>query len=252
MKKGVYLLPNLITMGNMFCGFFAIISAINGFFSRAAVAVLVAAVLDGFDGKVARMTNTSSRFGVEFDSLADLVSFGMAPAILIYLWALRPYGRFGWAAAFLFAVCGALRLARYNVQADSSESKSFTGLPIPAAACMIASLVIMHKHLWGIETHHPLLLMLTAYTLAFLMVSTLRYHSLKEVDLKKRKSFNLLVSASLALFVLVSEPQVTLFLLFTGYAFSGIVERLFFSRKVKAAGLQPHLQQAQREVPRKR
>jgi len=128
MKKGVYILPNLITMGNMFCGFFAIVSAFNGAFFRAAVAILIAAVMDGLDGKVARLTNTSSRFGMEFDSLADLVSFGVAPAILIYAWALKPFGRFGWAAAFLFAVCGAMRLARFNVQADSSESKNFTGL----------------------------------------------------------------------------------------------------------------------------
>lgn len=233
MKKGVYLLPNLVTMGNMFCGFFAIISVFNGAYFRAGVAILVAAVMDGLDGKVARMTNTSSRFGIEFDSLADLVSFGIAPGILIYAWALKPFGRFGWAAAFLFAVCGALRLARYNVQADNSESKSFTGLPIPAAACMIASLVIMHKHLWGIETKHPLLLMLVAYTLAFLMVSTIKYHSLKEVNLKRRKPFSLLVSASLALFIIVSEPQVTLFLAFTVYALSGIVERLFSFSRVK-------------------
>ena len=240
MKKGVYILPNLITMGNMFCGFFAIVSAFNGAFFRAAVAILIAAVMDGLDGKVARLTNTSSRFGVEFDSLADLVSFGVAPAMLIYAWVLQPFGRFGWAAAFLFAGCGALRLARYNVQVDSSESKNFTGLPIPAAACMIASLVIMHKHLWGIETQHPLLLMLTAYVLAFLMVSTIKYRSFKALDLKKRHPFSLLVSALLALFILVSEPQVTLFLAFTVYAFSGIVERLFFSRKVKAAKAQPH------------
>ncbi len=234
MKKGIYLLPNLITMGNMFCGYYAIISTFNGHFTRAATAILVAAVMDGLDGKVARLTNSSSRFGVEFDSIADVVSFGIAPAILIYAWALKPFGRFGWAAAFLFAVCGALRLARFNVQVDDSESKDFTGLPIPGAACMIASLVIMHKHLWGIETQHPLLLMLTAYVLAFLMVSNIKYRSFKEAAFKKRKPFSILVAASLVLFLVVSAPQVTLFLVFAAYACSGIIERLFFAHRATA------------------
>lgn len=235
MKKGIYLLPNLFTMGNMFCGFLAIVYAINHSFFQAAVAILVAAVMDNFDGKIARMTHTTSRFGVEFDSLSDLVSFGVAPAILMYTWALKPFGRFGLAAAFLFAVCGAMRLARFNVQFDSSSNKDFTGLPIPAAAGVVASIVIINKHLWGIETHHPLLLMFVAYILAFLMVSTIKYNSFKEFDLKQRKPFSLLVTASLIVFVVIAEPQFSLFLIFIGYALSGIVRHVLSFRFSESA-----------------
>ena len=148
MKKGIYILPNLFTLGNMLCGFYSIISTIEGRFHHAAVAIFIAALADGLDGKIARLTKTCSRFGVEFDSLADLVSFGVAPALLIYIWALRPYQRVGWLAAFLFVICGALRLARFNVQVYTSENKYFTGLPIPAAATTIASFVLLHQFLF--------------------------------------------------------------------------------------------------------
>ena len=140
MKKGIYILPSIFTLGNMFCGFYAIIAVLSDHFQAAAVAILLAGVFDALDGRVARLTNSCSKFGVEFDSLADLVSFGLAPGILIYMWALKPFGRIGWLASFLFVVCGALRLARFNCQIHTSESWSFTGLPIPMAAGTIPPL----------------------------------------------------------------------------------------------------------------
>jgi CDP-diacylglycerol--serine O-phosphatidyltransferase len=226
MKRGIYILPNFITMGNMFCGFYAIIAVINGAFQHAAIAILIAGILDGLDGWVARMTNATSRFGVEFDSLADLVSFGVAPALLGYNWVLRPMGRIGWSAALLFVICGALRLARFNVQFYSSESKHFTGLPIPTAAGMIASLVILYDN-FQLGVPKPLFIILLTYMLAFLMVSTIKYRSLKEVHMKKRHPFSLLVFASLALFVMAAEPQLMLFMLFSLYTLSGILESIF-------------------------
>ncbi|MGZ3570120.1 MAG: CDP-diacylglycerol--serine O-phosphatidyltransferase, partial [Thermodesulfobacteriota bacterium] len=132
MRRGIYILPNLFTTGNLFCGFWAIVSVFHEKFEYAAYAILLATVFDALDGKVARLSGAMSKFGVQYDSLADLISFGVAPALLAFAWALRPYGRFGWLAAFLFVVCGALRLARFNVQSSSGEVKYFKGLPIPA------------------------------------------------------------------------------------------------------------------------
>jgi CDP-diacylglycerol--serine O-phosphatidyltransferase len=226
MKKGIYILPNLITMGNIFCGFYAIIAVLNGFYQHAAIAILTAGILDGLDGWVARLTQATSRFGIEFDSLADLVSFGLAPALLTYCWALKPAGRIGWSAAFLFVICGALRLARFNVQFSSSESKYFTGLPIPTAAGVIASLVLLYNH-FRFSLPEPLFIMLLTYMLAFLMVSTIKYRSIKEVHLKKRKPFSILVAASLLLFILAAQPQLMLFALFSLYTLSGVVESIF-------------------------
>ena len=134
LKRGVYILPNLVTTGSLFAGFYGIVATMNGNYNLAAWFILISAIFDGLDGKVARLTGTTSRFGVEYDSLADLVAFGVAPGLLMYAWALKPFGKLGWLAAFLYVVCGALRLARFNVQVDTVESKRFVGLPIPAAA----------------------------------------------------------------------------------------------------------------------
>src|SRR3990167_6074066 len=142
-KKGIFLLPNLITSASLFGGFYSIIASLDGEFNKAAIAIIVSAVLDGLDGRIARLTRSTSKFGVEYDSLADLVAFGLAPGILIFTWALRPFGKYGWLAAFLYVVCGALRLARFNVQITTIESKRFNGLPIPAAAAMVASTVLL-------------------------------------------------------------------------------------------------------------
>ncbi|HEX9757793.1 MAG TPA: CDP-diacylglycerol--serine O-phosphatidyltransferase [Nitrospiria bacterium] len=225
-KKGVYLIPNFFTTGNLFSGFYAIIAVFNGDFHSASIAILVATVFDALDGMAARFTKATSRFGVEYDSLADLVSFGVAPGLLIYSWALSSYGRIGWVAAFLFVVCGALRLARFNVQVSTLESKKFLGLPIPSAACMIATLVILDHYILSMGKEiRPLVILVMTYGLAFLMVSSIPYRSLKGFNLRDRKPFHVLVAMVLLLIIVVAEPQVLLFFLFGLYTLSGIIEK---------------------------
>jgi len=212
MKRGVYLLPSLLTSGTLFFGFYAIIAALQEKYLYATVAIAIAFLFDGVDGKVARLTKTTSRFGVEYDSLSDLVAFGVAPAILVFSWALRPYGRWGWLAAFLYVACGALRLARFNVQVDTTEPRHFRGLPIPGAAGLIASIFLLFKRL-GIGGGEPqnLFLLLMVFLLALLMVSNIKYPSLKNLELLKRKPFNTLVAVILTLVVVVAQPEIMLF-----------------------------------------
>src|SRR3972149_3721941 len=225
-RSGVYLIPNLLTTGNLFSGFYAVVAVLNANYVNAAIAILIAIIFDSLDGKWARMTRTTSLFGVEYDSLADLGSSVVAPGLLIYSWALSGYGRLGWVAAFLFVGCGALRLARYNVQTASSESRHFSGLPIPAAAAVIASLVLMDYHILRLGSEvKPLLIVALIYVLAFLMVSTFRYRSFKDMRLWGRQPFRVLVSAVLLFILLAAEPQIMLFALFAVYAVSGVVER---------------------------
>lgn len=224
--RGIYLLPNLITTGSLFSGFYAIIAAINGRWEAAAWAILISLVLDGLDGRVARMTNSTSSFGVQYDSLADLVAFGVAPALLVYLWALQPYGRYGWVAAFLFVVCGALRLARFNVQIGVIDPRYFNGLPIPAAATMVATTILMWHDLgdWAIGRHVVVLIMI--YILSFLMVSNIKYYSFKKFELFKRKPFPALVAAVLLFLVVAIEPMLLGCLLMATYVVSGPVVSL--------------------------
>jgi len=225
-KRGVYLIPNLLTTGNLFSGLFSILAVFNANYVAAAVAILVALVFDMLDGKSARWTNSTSQFGVEYDSLADLVSFGVAPGLLIYSWALSAHGMLGSAVMFAFVACGALRLARYNVLVANSENKYFTGLPIPAAASVIATLVVFDHHIvrMGAEVKPPLILIMTL-TLAFLMVSTIKYRSFKDLKFRGGRNFNYLVWAILSLMLVAAWPQVMLFVVFAGYAVSGIVEK---------------------------
>lgn len=225
-KKGIYIIPNLFTSGNLFCGVFAVISVFNGHFDMAATAILIATVFDLLDGKLARLTNTTSRFGVEYDSLSDLVSFGVAPALLAYSWGLRSYGRLGWVAVFLFIVCGALRLARFNVQVSGAESKGFVGLPIPGAATLVATTINLDSYIlhFGKEVR-PVLMLAVIYLLAFLMVSNIRYRSFKDLNLRDRKPFGALVGLVLGLMILVTAPQVMLFSAILLYVLSGITER---------------------------
>ena len=225
-RKGVYLIPNLFTTGNLFSGFYATVAVFNAEYVVAAIAILIAMVFDTLDGKAARSTGTISRFGVEYDSLADLVSFGVAPGLLIYSWALSAYGRIGWVAAFLFIVCGALRLARYNIQASGRESMDFTGLPIPVAASMIATTVLLDDHILRLGKEvKPILILAITYVLAFLMVSTMRYRSFKNFDLWERKPFHFLVTMVLILILFVAAPQPMLFGVFAFYVLWGIIER---------------------------
>ncbi|MBM3222658.1 MAG: CDP-diacylglycerol--serine O-phosphatidyltransferase [Candidatus Tectomicrobia bacterium] len=238
MKKGKYLLPNLFTSGNLVCGFVSMIYAHNGDYPLAALVILLAAGLDCLDGKVARLTGSASAFGVEYDSLADLLSFGMAPGWLLYTWALRSLSPFGWLAAFAFVICGALRLARFNVQATGVQKYTFTGLPIPAAASVVASAVLVLHQLYedvpsSIDTEHPFILVFAAYTLALLMVSNFKYRSFKRLRWRRMWPLPLLAGIALLITVLVCGPALTLFLLCIGYALSGPLETLLWRKKPK-------------------
>lgn len=221
LKRGVYILPNLFTTGSLFAGFYCIVSTMNGNYNLAAWFILVAAIFDGLDGKVARLTGTTSKFGVEYDSLADLVAFGVAPGVLMYAWALKPFGKLGWLAAFLYVVCGALRLARFNVQVNTVESKRFVGLPIPSAAWMVASCVLIFYHLGGSGTIKKLSVLLLIYVLAYLMVSNHSYYSFKDPELVKRQPFGFLVLAIIIIIVIVAQPEIMLFTLASAYVASG-------------------------------
>jgi len=234
MRKGVYILPNLFTTGNLFCGFFAIVSVFQEKFFFAAIAILLASVFDVLDGKVARLSGATSKFGVQYDSLADLISFGIAPAVLAYSWALRPYGRFGWLAAFLFVVCGALRLARFNVMSSAGEVKYFKGLPIPAAALMIALTILLYLRLIETGWVKDIVILVMIYILAFLMVSNIRYFSLKELNLAKRKPFSIFMFVVLSMIVIVMEPVLVLFGFILFYIFSGPVRMVMAWHKKRA------------------
>ncbi len=227
LRKGVYLLPNLFTTGTLFAGFYGIISTMNGGYYVAAWFILISAIFDVLDGKVARLTGTTSRFGVEYDSLADLVAFGVAPGLLMYSWALKPFGKLGWLAAFLYVVCGALRLARFNVQVDTVESKRFLGLPIPASASMVASCVLLFYHLGGSGSIRKVSVLILIYVLALLMVSNVRYYSFKDPELVKRQPFGFLVLLIFVVIVVVAEPQIMIFALFGIYLLSGPASYLF-------------------------
>ena len=223
MKKGIYILPNLFTTASLFFGFYSIIASIGGDFSRAAVAIIISCILDGLDGKIARVTNTASRFGAEYDSLSDLVAFGMAPAILAYSWALVSFGRYGWLTAFLFVVCGALRLARFNVQIGIMDSKVFNGLAIPAAATVIATSVLFFYYLGGEGQFNNVSVLAGTVGLSLLMVSNIKYYSFKDMDFFSRKPFMTFVLIIFMLIVIVLEPQIMLFVLSLGYGLSGPV-----------------------------
>lgn len=233
-RRGIFLLPSLLTTGNLFCGFLAIILTTEGEYRWASLTLLVAMVMDILDGKVARLTKTTTHFGLEFDSLADVVSFGVAPALLLYSWALAPLGRIGWLAAFLFVICGAMRLARFNVSSGSVDRRYFIGLPTPAAAGVVASIVLLFEKV-ELERAELLVLSLTVYLLAFLMISTIRYYSFKELDFGRRRPLGVLLLMVLAVLIVASHPQLFLFLLFGIYALSGPAHRFVFKREAGAA-----------------
>jgi CDP-diacylglycerol---serine O-phosphatidyltransferase len=221
-KKGIYVLPNVITTASLFCGFYSIIASLKESFVIAAITILAAAVFDGLDGRIARFTNTTSKFGSEYDSLSDVIAFGVAPAFLAYNWAMSFYGKWGWLAAFLFVLCGALRLARYNIQIGIIESKIFNGLPIPAAAAVVATTVLFFDYA-GVEGkfHDPSMLVFVPI-LSILMVSNIKYYSFKDLKLFARKPFMTFFSLVLALIVVAAiPPQISLFVIIFGYALSG-------------------------------
>jgi len=220
-RRGIYILPNIFTSLNLFCGFYAVIASIDGKFVAAAVAIIIGVMFDILDGKIARATNTSSKFGIEYDSLADLMSFGLAPGVMIYLWALKPLGRIGWLAAFLFMACGALRLARFNSQVGTVSSDYFVGLPIPGGAGMAATTVLF-CHRFGISGKvNPILILILLYFLSFLMVSTIKYNSFKKPELFRKMNFNVLVAVILILIFIAAQPSIALFILGLAYVISG-------------------------------
>jgi CDP-diacylglycerol--serine O-phosphatidyltransferase len=229
-RRGIYILPSLLTVGNVFAGFAAIIAADQGHFMRAAILLMLAAVLDNLDGRVARLTGTTSEFGLQFDSLADLVSFGLAPAFLVYQWGMTTLGRTGWVAAFLFLICGAMRLARFNTL-PVSEKSYFIGLPIPAAAIVIATLVFY----WPEPIQdRPLAIatLLLVLTLAGLMVSRLRYRSFKSLDTGGPwRSFLIVGLLALLLAAVAVEPRVSLLALALLYMLSGLLPRISRERR---------------------
>jgi len=226
-KKGIYLLPNSLTLCGMFCGFFAILSAINGNYLYAAWAIILANVFDGLDGWIARLTNTTTRFGIELDSLSDLVAFGVAPSVMMFKWSLMPFNRLGWAVAFLFVACGALRLARFNVQTGAPGSKAFKGMPIPAAATVLASIVIFYYEFWTGQPGKNIFLLVITVLLSLLMVSTLRYHGLKEIDFRERKPFWVLIVFVIIMFIMFIHPSTAIFIFAMAYLFWGIIENIY-------------------------
>ena len=217
--RGIYLLPNLFTTGAMFAGFYAILAGMDGKFEAAAIAIFVAMIFDGLDGTVARMTHTSSEFGVQYDSLSDMVSFGIAPAVVAFSWMLNEVGRIGWAAAFIYASCAALRLARFNTQVDIVDKRYFIGLASPTAAALVAGMVWSGYDVEPTTQSALIAAAVTAFS-GLMMVSNFRYHSLKGVDLKGRVPFVVIFAVVMALIVVTIDPPRILFLLALAYSLS--------------------------------
>ena len=224
-RRGIYFLPSLFTVANIFCGFYSIVSSMKGELELAAMLIGWAILLDTLDGRVARLANASSEFGKEFDSLADVVSFGVAPGVLAYTWGLHLWPRIGWLACFLFLVCGLTRLARFNVQ-SSVGKRYFVGMPIPAAAGVIASIVFMFPvPLAGRSQAMPILFLVPS--LAFLMISTLRYYSFKDIDLRGRHSHLVILLLALLFVAIGTHPQVILLSMSITYLVSGLALKVY-------------------------
>jgi CDP-diacylglycerol--serine O-phosphatidyltransferase len=233
-RKGIYVLPNLFTTASLFAGFAGMLWAVEGRFQLAALAVLISCVCDGLDGKVARMAKADSAFGVQFDSLADVVSFGVTPALTVYLWQTSMYGRLGLVGSFLFIACGALRLARFNVVAfrggGQRPKKFFVGLPIPAAACVLATLILFSSYLDAslAEVVLPPVCLTLVFVLSLLMISKVRYASFKDVELARAHPYTASVSVVLMFVLVASEPRLLAFIFFTAYLLSGPAYTFFY------------------------
>ena len=220
LKRGIYLLPTLFTVGNLFCGFSSIVQAGNGRFEAAALLIIVAGILDALDGRIARLTGTTSEFGVEFDSLADLVSFGVAPAMLAYDWALGSFGRLGWLIGFLFVVCAAMRLARFNIRADVTEKRHFAGLPSPAAAGALATIAFAFPDPAGKTGWFGTVIAVLVATLGLMMISRFRYRSFKEFDLRNRHSYTYVLPLAAIIVAIALRPKLAMLVLAAIYFLS--------------------------------
>jgi CDP-diacylglycerol--serine O-phosphatidyltransferase len=230
-KRGIYLLPNLLTTAALFSGFFAILAAIDGHYDKAALAIFLAMLLDALDGRVARMTNTQTAFGAEYDSLSDMVAFGLAPGLVMYLWTLNSLGRLGWLVAFVYVTGAALRLARFNTKVETADKSYFEGLPSPAAAGVVVGClwVAVDYDLSPDMLRIPVAI-LTAFA-GLAMVSNLRYYSFKEIDFHGKVPYMLVVGVTLAAAVVITEPPLVLFTLFFLYTFSGLITTLRSRKK---------------------
>ncbi|MEH6559291.1 MAG: CDP-diacylglycerol--serine O-phosphatidyltransferase [Oceanicoccus sp.] len=224
-RRGIYLLPNLFTTAALFSGFYAVVSGMHGEFEAAAIAIFVAMILDGLDGRVARLTNTQSKFGAEYDSLSDMVSFGVAPALVMFSWALSDLGKFGWACAFVYVACAALRLARFNTQIETADKNFFSGLASPAAASVVAGIVWVCQAEGWVGSNLPVELAVAAGCLTglvgFLMILNVPYHSFKGLDLKGRVPFVVVIAVVLLFGVIMLDPARILLLAAMAYALSG-------------------------------
>lgn len=234
-RRGIYLLPNLFTTAALFSGFYAIVSAMNGAFDNAAIAIFISMVLDGLDGRVARMTNTQSDFGAEYDSLADMVSFGVAPALVAFSWMLSDIGKIGWFAAFIYVAGAALRLARFNTQLGSADKRWFIGLPSPAAAAIVAGIVWTFSDLDLSASGYKYALAFIVAAVGVLMVSNVRYNSFKEIDLKGRVPFLTLFVIALVFVVIAYDPATVLLVFFLGYGCSGPLRAMLKGKKADNA-----------------
>jgi len=231
-RRGIYLLPNILTTCGLLSGFYAILASMSGNFELAAIAIFIAMIFDGLDGRVARITNTQSAFGVEYDSLADMVSFGVAPAIVAFSWALHSLGKFGWAIAFIYVSCAALRLARFNTQVGSADKRFFTGLASPAAAALIAGMIWAgHDSAVEVSTTVAVFAAIITGAAGILMVLNVPYYSFKGLDFKGRVPFVMILLVILVFVVILTDPPKMLLIMGLVYAFSGPV--MFALRKTK-------------------
>jgi CDP-diacylglycerol--serine O-phosphatidyltransferase len=233
-SRGIYLLPNLFTTAALFSGFYAVLAAMSGKYEHAAIAIFVAMVMDGLDGRVARLTNTQTAFGAEYDSLSDMVAFGLAPSLVMYVWSLNHLGKLGWLAAFVYTAGAALRLARFNTQVGTADKRYFQGLPSPAAAAILAGSVwvAVEYKIEGVDVSY-LACFITLIS-GLLMVSNVRYNSFKEIDFRGKIPFMSVVVMMLVLAVVISQPPTVLFILFMAYAISGPVLTLRYLQQRRA------------------
>ena len=234
-RKGVFLLPNLFTTGALFCGFYSVISAIRGDFEAAAIAIFFAAIFDGLDGRIARLTNTQSKFGAEYDSLADVVSFGAVPALVVYTWALNGLGKVGWSVAFVYLACAALRLARFNTQADTTDSHFFIGLASPAAACTLASAVwVCHDLGWvgdALPLEMSIVMAFLTVLMGILMIANFRYYSFKGLDFRGRVPFVAMIVMVLIFGIATLDPALVFLITGLSYAILGPLVLAFRGRR---------------------
>jgi len=239
LRRGAYLLPSLFTLGNMFCGYACVVYAMRAEYATAAVFIGIAFLLDAMDGRIARLTGTASAFGVEFDSLADVISFGMAPAILAFAWGLTSFKQMGWAAGFLYVSAAAIRLARFNIQSAgvNQDKRYFVGMPSPAAAGVPAATVFAYPY--GLSDYWQLLALPIVLVPAFLMVSTIRYRSFKTFDLGTRRSYRNLIVIAAVIAAIATHPQITLVVMAYTYLASGLIGWLIGKTQKRSADAEP-------------